>query len=419
MEEQIYLSKSISNQNIFFQYTKNETVFKDKRVLTSSYFPEKIKHREKEIQTISSILAPVIKGYKPNNLFVYGTVGTGKTVTVKFVINQLNDISKDMSKKQVNIKTIYINCKMKKVSDTEYRMLAQLLTDLGIEVPNTGLPTDHLYRKFFEKIDEKKQAIIITLDEIDVILKKIGDGFLYNLTRANSELKNSTISIIGITNNLSFKDTLDMRVKSSLGEEEIIFRPYDAVQMKDILTERSVNCFRDGVLGENVINKCAALAAQEHGDARRALDILRVAGEIADRNGDNIITEEHVDKAQEKIDVDRVLETIKSQPKHSQAVLYSIIKINKNNKNDKKWADKRILTGDIYDNYSEICTNTNLKPLTQRRVSDLIGEFDMLGIITARVVSKGRYGRTREINIALNENMIRKAENILSERFPW
>lgn len=413
MEDQIYLSKSISNQNIFLQYTKNNTVFKNKQVLMSTYLPEKIKHREKEIQNISSILAPVLRDYQPNNLFIYGTVGTGKTITMKFILNQLNDITKKNSK----IKTIYINCKMKKVSDTEYRMLAQLLREVGVIVPDTGLPTDNLYRKFFEKIDEKKQTIIIVLDEIDMILKKIGDEFLYNLTRINSELKNSKISIIGITNNLSFKDDLDIRVKSSLGEEEIIFMPYDAVQLKDILTERVKDGFNDGVLGENVINKCSALAAQEHGDARRALDILRVAGEVADRSASETINEEHVDVAQEKIDVDRVVETIKCQPKHSQAVLYSIIKINNTKNNENKWTDKRILTGDIYDSYSSICNGSGIKPLTQRRVSDLIGEFDMLGIITAKVVSKGRYGRTREISLALNDNMIKKTEHILSERF--
>jgi len=413
MEKSFYISKGkngmgvVMDDNIFLPHIMRKTIFKNKNVLSSSYIPDKILHRDEEIKQLSSILAPALRGYQPSNIFIFGTVGTGKTICTRFVLNQLNDAAKKTSS---NVKTIYINCKMKKVADTEYRLFAQLLKEFGIEVPDTGLPTDVLYRKFFEAIDKNEQIVILVLDEIDALVDKVGDEFLYNLTRINSELEKSKVTIIGITNNLSFSDNLDVRVKSSLGEEELIFKPYNALQLKDILEKRIEEAFNPGVIDEAVINKCAALAAQEHGDARRALDLLRVAAEIAERNGDEKVNEEHVNLAEEKIDLDRVLESVKSQPKQSQCVLYAIIKLSSD-------GNKNILTGDVFDVYRNICKENGMKVLTQRRISDLIGELDMLGIITAKIVSKGRYGRSREISLAISDDVLDKVKNLLVSRF--
>jgi archaeal cell division control protein 6 len=408
-------STMLSNENIFSQYINTESIFNEKESLLSSFIPGRILHREKEIQQMSCTLAPALKGFKPNNLFIYGTCGTGKTICTRFVLNQLVDASKDTTP----VKIVYVNCKMKKVADTEYRLFAQFLRELGECVPDTGLPTDVIIRRFFDVVDSKKQNIIITLDEIDTLLKKIGDDFLYNLTRANSELKNSRISIVGITNDILFRENLDQRIKSSLSEEEILFRPYNALEIKDILSERVHNGFRDGVIDDFVLNKCAAVAAQEHGDARRALDLLRVAGEVAERVGDMKITDKHVDIAKEKIDLDRVVEIIRNQPKQSQAVLYSIVYLTEGmkDKKDGKWVDSRLLTGHVFDAYKTICDKNGVGVLTQRRVSDLIGELDMLGVINTNVISKGRYGRTREITLSMNDNVQEKVKKLLFERF--
>ena len=413
--EQVVIQSSIqkNKNNIFSQYIQKPSIFDDKNVLTSSFIPDNIPHRENEIQQLTSILAPILKGYQTNNIFVYGSCGTGKTISSKFVVSQLLEAKTD----DTNIELIYINCKMERVSDTEYRMFAQMLKQLGVDVPYTGLPTDVLYRKFFAKIDEKKQNVIVILDEIDTLFKKIGDDFLYNVTRINSELKNAHLNIIGITNDISFRDNLDMRVKSSLSEEEIMFKPYNATQLKDILAERVGEGFIQGSLDDGVVNKCAALAAQEHGDARRALDLLRVSGEVAERVGEAKIREEHVDVAEEKIDLDRVTETVKAQPLQSQAVLHGIIKLSEKMKTNEKWADKRLLTGDVFSKYENICKNNGVKILTQRRISDLIGELDMFGIINAKIISKGRHGRTREISLAVNETALDKLKMFLSNKF--
>ena len=394
-------------KEIFLKYLSKKSIFKDKKVLTHSYFPDKILHRDKEIAQISSILAPALKYYQPSNIFIYGGVGTGKTICVRQVLNQLNNVARE---NKIDIKTIYINCKLKKVADTEYRLLAQLLNEIGVVVPDTGLPTDVLYHKFFKEIDSKERVVIIVLDEIDALVRKVGDEFLYNFTRINTELKNAKISLIGITNNLIFSNNLDARVKSSLGEEEIIFHPYNAVQLKDILEDRAEKAFKPGVVSKGILNKCAALAAQEHGDARRALDLLRVAGEIAERAGRSMITEEDVDLADQKIDLNHIIESVKTLPRQSQAVLYSIIKLTEE-------GYKKILTGDVFDRYKEICQRSSLRVLTQRRISDLLSELDILGIINAKVISKGRYGRTREISLNISQDILTHVKKLIALNF--
>ncbi|GAB7019085.1 Cdc6/Cdc18 family protein [Halostagnicola bangensis] len=262
------------------------------------------------------------------------------------------------------------------------------------EVPMTGWPTDRVYSVFFDAVDYSERVVVIMLDEIDKLVEKSGDDTLYNLSRMNSELENSRVSIIGISNDLKFTDFLDPRVKSSLGEEEIVFPPYDANQLRDILQHRSEVAFKGGALSGDVIPLCAAFAAQEHGDARRALDLLRTAGELAERSQSETIVEEHVRQAQDKIELDRVVEVVRTLPTQSKLVLFSIISLEKN-------GVQSINTGEVFNIYKRLCEEIDADVLTQRRVTDLISELDMLGIVNAVVVSKGRYGRTKEISLSV------------------
>jgi cell division control protein 6 len=393
-------------QSYFENYLNKKSIFLNKEVLLTRYVPEQVLHRDEQIQQLTEILAPSLKNEKPSNIFIYGKTGTGKTVVTKYICSQLYEVAK---KNNNIISVIYINCKMKKVTDTEYRLISQLIREFGKEVPYTGLPTNEVYQMFFKTIDDKNQVIILILDEIDNLVKKCGDEILYNLTRINSELKNAKLSIIGITNDVTFIDELDPRVRSSLNEEEIVFQPYDAVQLRDILWERAKLAFAPNSISEDVISKCAAYAAREHGDARRAIELLRVAAEIAEREGSEVITEKHVDLADEKIEFDKIIEIVKRLPKQSQVLLYSIILLNKNK-------NSIIYTGEVYDVYKNICQEVRINGLTQRRLSDLIAELDLLGIIRTRLISKGRYGKMREISLMIDPETINKIELMIKEQ---
>jgi cell division control protein 6 len=369
-----------------------------------TYMPDILPHREKEINNLASILVPALRDETPSNVFIYGKTGTGKTAVTKFVGKELLNKGEETSKK---VHFIYINCE---IVDTQYRLLQNIANHFidtwDERIPFTGWPTDEVFAKLKQMIEKEGGVIIIILDEVD---KLKGDEALYNLTRINADLKNAKVSIIGLSNDLKFTEFLDPRVKSSLGEENMIFPPYDAGELQDILKQRVGLALKPDSIDEEVIPLCSALAAQEHGDARRALDLLRMSAELAERNKSPRITKKHVKLAQSKIEIDRIVEVVRTLPTQSKLILLAILIQEKHNK--KIGSAGVITTGEVYDIYKDLCKKTRADFLTQRRIADLISELDMLGIITARVISKGRYGRTRDIKSSSSDELI----NILQE----
>lgn len=380
--------KERSLANFFDEYLKKGSVFGDKSRLQTNYKPEDIPHRDLQLEQVGVIIRPALRLERPSNFFVYGKTGTGKTLVVTKMVDFLIETASGAG---VFVSSAYVNCKLD--TDTVYGLFTTLAREAGINLPSTGLSTDDVSGAFFSAIDKKKQVFFIVLDEIDHLIKKAGDDFLYKLTRQNEQLLNAQVAIIGISNDLMFADSLDPRVKSSLSQEELVFPPYNAVELQDILNDRTLSAFAEGALETGVVEKCAAYAAREHGDARRALDLLRVAGELADRKSSGKVSIADVDGAEEKIERDKVADIVSTQPKQAQVVLFSIISVTNG-------SSKFIFTGEVYEVYRRLCQTVGLRPLTQRRVSDILSEFDMLGVITARVISKGRHGRTREIMLA-------------------
>ena len=375
----------MTESNIFTQYMqKRNVIVKNKKILQSSYTPENLPHRMDKIKEIVEIIAPSLNKDKPSNILIFGKTGTGKTAVINFVGKEL----KKADEKQQNCSFIYVNCE---VVDTTYGILYnisnQIITDPSKRIPFTGWSLDK-----------------IVLDEIDRSFQKNGDDIFYYLTTINEVLQNSKVSIVGITNNANFTELLGQRVKSRLGEEKIIFPPYNVEQLQDILYDRAKNAFDEGVLDDDVIPYCAALSAQEMGDARRALDLLRMAADFAERNGDTKVTGAHVRYAKNKIELDAVSEVVKTLTIQSKIVLMSIIR----NTDD---GMTTMTTGDVYSMYKYVCEAIGQSVLTQRRVAGLISELDMLGIIHARVKSFGRAGRTKEIELSTPKEIISMVKN--------
>ena len=371
-------------------------IFKNREVMRSDYVPDKLPHRDEHIRRLGEILAPALALSKPSNVFIYGKTGTGKTAVVKYVFKRFSEI---VEKEDLPLAFAYINCR---IAGTEYRVLAELCESIGVKVPFTGLSKAEVFSRLRRGLKERELLLVACFDEIDALVKSYGDNLLYELSRINEGAEGYGFTMIGTSNDLHFKDYLDPRVLSSLSEEELVFHPYTATELIDILSERARLAFKDGAVPQNVINLCAALAAAEHGDARRAIDLLRVAAEVAERNGDAVVEERHVRLAQNIIERGRVFEAISTLPLHSKLVLISLLLLTKGGVADP-------ISGMIYQTYKEVCGQIGMEPLTDRRISSLLSELDMLGVIKSDLVNMGRHGRTRKIILLTPPDEIEEA----------
>lgn len=383
--------------NIFDKFVSQKTLFKNKENLRHNYRPNQLPHRDEEIETISYNLWEALKGHIPSNMTLYGVTGAGKTAVTSYVCHHLKAKGESMGSQ---VESIMVNCRQ---IDTQYRVLSHIGNSLlesyeQGEIPFTGWPTDRVFNELVRRMDQRGGVFVIVLDEIDHLVRKVGDDLLYNLTSLNSSLKKARACVIGISNDLKFTDFLDPRVRSRLGQLDVLFKPYDAEQLQDILRQRALEGLNQGVIGSGVIELCAALAAQEHGDARCALDLLRISAEKAEQEGERSVNQNHVRVAQSQIESDQMTPVISTLPSQQKLVLAAVL-INEQN------GLKNVQTGQVYDIYRQACKHIRQNPLTQRRISGLISNLDMLGLVTARTVSKGRYGRSKEINSCIPSNI--------------
>lgn len=351
--------------------------------------PESLPFREQQISEIKAIVAPALENKKPRNLFVYGKTGSGKTVSVKRVMEMFNAAAKPASMH-------YINCR---IYNSRYRILQKALKNFVPELEKAGFGLTFLYEKLIEVAGSGQQLVLI-LDEIDMV--KDLDELIYTLTRANDEIKTGGVTIIGISNRLSFKDALDQRSKSSLYETEMIFAPYTSEQLREILKQRAAEGLHENAMEVSAINLIAAITAQENGDARYALKLLFKAGEITEQAGKKSITDDDVELARKKVDIDLASETIATLPENHQLVLYAVSSIAVNGSRYARLDIEEegfLFSGEVYEEYERTCRKVRKRARSVRWYHEYLGDLEMLGLITTKMSSKGVRGHTTLIRL--------------------
>jgi cell division control protein 6 len=378
---------------IFRKAKEGKPLFVNREALGPDYMPGHLPFRDPQTKAVAQILAPILRGSKPSNLLLYGKTGTGKTAVTNYVLSKLKTEANNP-----NLVLAYVNTRL---ADGEYRTLADFAKFLDLkkekQIPLTGLAIGEVIDRISDNIRSNKKKVVLVLDEIDYLVKLFGDDILYAFTRSGEKLAPGFLAIVGISNDLKFKEGLDPRVLSSLSEEELVFPPYTVDELRQILAERAKVAFRPSVASPSAINLCAAMAGSEHGDARRAIDLLRIAGEVAEREGFNQIDDSCIRTASAKMEVDRVDEAIRSLPVQNKAILAAVSRF-----------DGGTNTGELYLAYSNLCKRMGIETLTQRRVSGILGDLDLLGLVEASVVSKGRRGRTKKIRLLIGRDTLEK-----------
>jgi len=381
-------------------------LIKNSNILRHDYIPDKILHRDGQQELVTQSLIPLYQKSIPPNLLVYGKPGTGKTLVVKKVLGQIQN---RVDKNAYQIKIVFTNAKDQ---SNLYNVLVDLGRQLGLKskkttddklwLPSTGLSISEVFNRILYTIEKNKINTVFVIDEIDHLAKlvdKTGKDILYSITRANLKLKNGTLSLVGISNDVSFKDQLDPRVISTLSEEEIVFPAYNTNEIKEILEDRIPLAFDENIVTQGALNLCASMACKQHGDARRAIKLLNVAAKTAELNQDNSITDEHVRLAAQRIEIDKESQQLNAFSLHEKLLVITIMKT------------PNISTGDIYSAYKSLCKITCQNELTQRRVTQMLSEIELSGLISGRMIHQGIHGNTKKFNLTISPDLVKNTLN--------
>jgi cell division control protein 6 len=381
-------------------FERDTEIYLDRDALREDYQPENLVGRDTELNRYRAALQPVINGEQPNNIFLYGKTGVGKTAGTRYLIDHLEE---DAAKyEDIDLTVKMLNCDGLSSSYQIATRLVNEFRDDKSQISTTGYPRATVYDMLWTELDSCGGTIYIVLDEVDHIED---DSILYQLprARANGNLSSAKIGIIGISNDFSFRDDLSPKVKSSLCEEEIQFPAYDAKELIQILQQRADVAFHDGVLEDGVIELCAAYGAKDAGDARQSLDLLMKTGDLARDKDTDTISEDLVREARDVLERGRIQEGISGLTQHGHLVVYAMVTLDQEEKTPAR-------TRDIRPRYTNFAEKAGIDPLVPRRMRDHLGELSMLGIISAIERNEGRRGGTyREYSLEMDPEMILSA----------
>lgn len=360
--------------------------------------------RDREIRELSSHFAPIFRKDHPIHLSLLGKSGTGKTVTMLFFLSMMTTLC---AKKGIEIQHTHLDLSTPKPCFRALNDLACFLN--AAKRYKRGISLDELMYKIEEKIRTLKGYYVLFIDEADHV-RRDSDSFLKFLIKRLPQNTNAKLILVFSSNRLNWHENIDPRIKSFLKMNELIFEPYNALDLNKILSIRIKNALNQEKIQNGVVEKISAVSSRTHGDARKAVELLSASALLAEKLGLDI-TLNVVDQALEQMEKDKYLTMIKKSPKQLQAALFSILTYPTHHK------QKPLFTGDAYARYCGFCERIKLRALTQRAFSDLVSELDMYGFIQARVKSHGRYGRTKEIYVNLAQEHIEKIKQVVLMEF--
>lgn len=381
-------------------FERDTHIYRDRDALREDYQPEELVGRDEELKTYQASLQPVINGEQPNNVFLYGKTGVGKTAATRYLLDHLET---DASKyEDIDLTVVFMNCDGLTSSYQIATRLVNELRDENDQISTTGYPLASVYEMLWEDLDAYGGTIIIVLDEVDHVED---DSLLYQLprARANGNLTAAKTGIIGISNDFSFRDELSPKVKSSLCEQEIHFPAYDANELQEILKQRAQVAFHDDVLDDDVIPLCAAYGAKDAGDARQSIDLLMKAGDLARDEETETVTASQVQRGRRALERGRIKEGIAGLTEHGHLVLYALLTLDLE-------GETPIRSRDVRPRYTRFAELGNRDPLVPRRMRDHLSELAMLGIISVTERNEGRRGGTyREYSLDMDVSLILSA----------
>lgn len=339
-------------------------IFKNEEVLSPEYLPEILPHREQQVKHLAENLLPAAQKRIPQNTFIFGPPGTGKTATVKFVFREFENYS--------GIKSIYINCWDYK---TIVAILSKISLDLGGFVQRRGLGKDEILERAIEICNKLDKGLVICLDEVDQLIFH-DKSALYDLLRLSQYVK-SHIGLIFVSNNQFVFANVEPRIRSSLNVEEMEFKPYSLLEMKDILEERAKLAFTS--FESAVILLAANHAVQNGGDVRVGLECLLKAGRQAEKEGERKVKVSHIKAVLSSVNPIKP-EILKEKLNLDEKIILQIVD-----------EEKRIFTDELYFIYS----NRIEYPVGERRFRDFLKHLVDIGLIKILTRKRGIRGKKR------------------------
>jgi archaeal cell division control protein 6 len=343
--------------------------------------------RDPEIRELSSHFAPVLRSDHPVHLAVWGKTGTGKTLTLCYFLNVLSEMCRA---RHVPVRTVHLDLSTPRPCFRALNDLACLLD--ASKRYQRGISLEEFMLRIETKLARFKGYLVLFVDEADNI-RRDRDTFFTFLIRRLPQRISAKLVLVFASNRLNWPDQLDPRVKSFLKLNELVFKPYDAVDLQKILQIRVTKALCPGAIELGVVEKVAALASRDHGDARKAVALLARSAYLAEKAGSKV-TLAIVDEAASQVEHDKYLTMIRTAPVQLQAALAAVIRAGRR-------AGSPLGTAEVYETYRTVCDGAGLRQLTVRAFRDLIAELEMYSFLSSRVFSKGRYGRAREIRLEL------------------